>query len=358
MIGLYLHIPFCAARCHYCDFVTFTGIEDKIDAYLRALSKEASLHRGRSIKTLFIGGGTPSVLSPNQIDFLFDAVHENFDATFLTEATVEVNPESAAEEKLRAFQRGGVNRLSIGFQTADEHLLKKLGRLHDKKKFLETYALARGLGFNNINIDLMFGLPDQTLSSWTETLEEVVSLKPEHVSTYALKVESGTHLSKDRFEVDQDLEADMYLEASHLLSSHGYDHYEISNFAKPGFESRHNLLYWKNEPTLGLGVGAASFIGGRRRKNTSQLSAYMESCLDGKVPPSEESALHPAELERENVMLKLRLKEGVEESFLRKMKIPLVDQFLKAGLAASRNGSYSLTPQGWLLSNQLFQELV
>lgn len=358
MTGLYIHIPFCHAKCSYCDFATFVDQHHQIDNYLSALIKEMRFYEGRPLQTIFIGGGTPTVLSPAQIRFLGRAIHKTFDTSALTEATVEANPESADDDILKAYQDEGINRLSFGLQTTDNTLLANIGRLHSFEWFGDAYARARQLGFRNINIDLIFGLPGQTEISWKGTLTQVVGLNPEHISTYALKIEAGTKMAKENVMIDNDREALFYLTASENLTTNGYRHYEISNFSKPGFESRHNQLYWEQKNTIGVGLSATSYIDGRRFKNTPSLPDYMQKIEAGVSPILENSTLDPDEKEREDIMMALRLDRGVEEERVNKLKLPMAETFLKQGLAKVQNGYYALTPQGWLLSNQLFQWLV
>lgn len=356
--GLYIHIPFCDAKCSYCDFVTFTDQHHQIDSYLKAVAFELSAYRGRAIETLFVGGGTPTVLSPKNIDFLMSAVHRTMDTSLLHEATVEANPESAGLDRLLAYRNGGINRLSFGLQATQNALLQSLGRLHSREKFLSVFYLARAAGFENINVDLMFGLPGQTWFDWRGTLREVIALEPEHVSAYALKVEPGTKMGRDHVTVDGDLEADMYLLAAEQLKAAGYVHYEISNFAKPGKESQHNLRYWKNEDTIGVGIASASYLDGKRYKNTNRLKTYIDDCLGGRIPVREKTQLPSADVRKESIMLGLRLNQGVAVDVIEEMKIPMTSTFLARGLATVEKGMYSLTPQGWLLSNLLFQQLV
>ncbi|MFN0118521.1 MAG: radical SAM family heme chaperone HemW [Elusimicrobiota bacterium] len=355
--GLYVHIPFCDAKCSYCDFVTFVGLNDQIDRYLKALEIEASSYN-EAIDTLFIGGGTPSVLSPIQIDQLFQGLKKSFDFAPLKEATVEMNPESATEEKFLAFKKNGINRISFGLQATQNAILSHINRLHSYETFLKAYSLARKLGFYHLNIDLILGLPHQTLKDWENTLTEIIQLNPEHISTYALKVEPNTDLGKNHFECDSDLQADMYLMASEKLISAGYEHYEISNFSKPGRASLHNLKYWKNEPTVGLGVSATGYLGKKRRKNTPRLPEYLNSLEKGEKVPQEIFELSDYETEKEFFLLGLRLKEGVSYEKLMTYQIPKVKDFLKANLAEVDKGRFKLKPAGWLLSNQLFSELV
>ncbi len=357
-VGLYIHIPFCDAKCHYCDFVTFTDRASQIDPYLRALTMEMGFYPGTPVETLFIGGGTPTVLSPLQIEFLLSSLGEALDTSHLGEATVEANPESATEERLLAYQKGGVNRISFGLQSSDNSRLASLGRLHSHEKFVERFALARRLGFQNINVDLMFGLPGQSVGHWERTLRDVLALSPEHLSTYALKIEPGTKLAKDGAVVDQDEEADMYLLAAEMLTRAGYEHYEISNFAKPGFQSRHNLRYWQNEDTLGVGVSSASYVNGQRWKNTGKFQSYLESCLNGRPPEREETVMDPSARRKESLMLKLRLGRGVPKGELDELQIPTASIFVERGLASVQKGMYSLNRRGWLLSNLLFREMI
>jgi oxygen-independent coproporphyrinogen-3 oxidase len=356
--GLYIHIPFCDAKCSYCDFVTFVDQHSQIDKYLEAVSNEFEFYRGTSLKTIFIGGGTPTVLSPKQINFLFSRIQSTFNTEALSEATVEANPESATRERLEVFQSRGINRISFGLQSTQNAMLRDLGRLHDVEKFVERYHLARSLGFKNINVDLMFGLPGQTLHHWNETLSVVADLEPEHISAYALKIEPGTKLGQAGLSIDGDLQADMYLSASDFFTREGYNHYEISNFSKPGFEAQHNLMYWQNSETIGVGVSSASYINGQRMKNTSRLQTYMQESLAHRRAVEDQAQLDGDERLKENLMLGLRLQKGVEMDRLDSLDIPLVRTFLDQGLAVTQKGMYSLTPKGWLLSNILFQKFV
>jgi oxygen-independent coproporphyrinogen-3 oxidase len=356
--GLYVHVPFCDKRCDYCDFVTFADRPNQVDPYLAALDHELSLFAPAQLETLFIGGGTPTALTVPQIDRLMASIRRHFELSALGEATVEANPESATEERLRAYRRGGINRLSIGLQSADDATLARLGRLHDYGKFLRAYETARRVGFDNVNIDLMFGLPGQTPAQWRETLDRVIALAPDHVSAYALKVENGTRFAKQGVDVDDDAEADMYLEASDALTAAGYEHYEISNFARPGRASRHNLRYWTNADTIGAGVSAAGFLDGVRWKNTTRFADYIQAGLEGRAPDREETALPKDELDRETMMLNLRLRDGVDATALRRLQVPVLDTFLSKGWATEAAGKVRLNPAGWLVSNQLFQHFV
>lgn len=356
--GLYLHIPFCHARCHYCDFATFTGREGQIDRYLAALAKEIGAFGPQSLETVFVGGGTPTVLEPTQWKVLFGDI-ERMLVEEGHEATVECNPESVTPEKLAAFRETGVNRLSFGLQATQDRLLKALNRVHDFARFETVFRQARAAGFDNLNVDLMYGLPGQTIEDWRDTLSCVLESGPEHISAYALSVEEDTVLDRTGVTADDDLQADMYEEAASVLESAGYVHYEISNFAKPGRECRHNLRYWRNQPTLGAGVSAAWFDGRVRRQNTDSLDDYLQAVEAGRSPVVEEAALAEPERVGEDLMLALRLKEGVAPApQARLLYGSVLHRFRNLGFLTENNGHFRPTRQGWRLSNQLFQELL
>ncbi len=361
MAGLYLHLPFCQAKCHYCDFAAFAGRDREIPRYLSALTKEIETHRGKTVETFFAGGGTPTVLNVDHWRELMTALRKNFIWTENAEATVECNPESTTLEKLAAFREIGINRLSFGFQAAQPKLLKSLGRLHDVDRFLQVFRDARDAGFDNLNVDLMFGLPGQTIEDWRETLKLVSDLDPEHISAYALKVEEDTIFDRRGVETDDDLQADMYDLAADLLGPKGYVHYEISNFSKPGRECEHNLRYWRNQSYIGVGVGAAGYEDGRRYKNAEDLEEYISAMEQGRSPVMEAESLAADACVGEDLMLALRLREGARVSAeARRLYGPTLDRFESLGFLAFDPARETLTAtrRGWLLSNQLFQELV
>jgi len=377
MTGLYIHIPFCHAKCHYCDFAAYPGRAKEIPRYLDALHREIrssfpSLMRGEHarradggaaplLETLFVGGGTPTVLSPEQWKDLLSVVKDV--APFATdhEATTECNPESTTPELLDTFRAIGLNRLSFGLQATQDRLLKSLGRLHDFARFESVYRDARAAGFDNINIDLMYGLPGQTVKDWQETVEKIIALAPEHVSAYALTVEEETVFAQKGVGTNGDAQADMYEWASDRLQAAGYAHYEISNFARPGRACRHNLRYWKNLPCLGVGVSAAGYDGARRRKNTDDITDYINALEAGRSPVIEDDVLAEEERLGEDLMLALRLSDGADLSDrARALYGPALARFHDQGfLTADLHGRrYVPTRRGWLLSNQLFQALL
>lgn len=359
MTGLYAHIPFCSVKCFYCDFAAFSGQKKQVERYLAALGAEAALLPPRSPETLYIGGGTPSELSAEQIGTLFERLRRAFPAAKLAESTFEGNPESLDAEKLAVLARAGVTRLSIGLQTADDALLKSVGRRHTAADFARVFRLARASGIPAISVDLMFGLPGQTLDSLRATLDFTLALGPEHVSLYGLQVEDRTLFAKRGVEEDSDLGREMYEVSIAALSRAGLEHYEISNYAKPGHRSLHNVNYWRRGDYLGLGCSAASFLGGVRSSNEERLVPYLEAVENGKRPTVETEA--PAGLEAlgEEAFLGLRLIEGFIPSAALRAAFAGSWAVLKArGLAMEEDSRWRLTADGVFLANDVFREFV
>jgi oxygen-independent coproporphyrinogen-3 oxidase len=368
MPGIYVHIPYCRARCGYCDFASSAALES-MDAYLEALLVEASFYRDKIKRpsTLYIGGGTPSVLGPDRFTRLIEGMSEFFDLTRLEEFTVEVNPESASEAFLKALIASGVNRLSIGLQTLEGDLLKRIGRLHDAETFLEVYHRARRLGFENISLDLMIGLPGQTIAHLDRTLDAVIRLKPEHLSVYSLKVEPGTPFDRQGVVEDEERDRQMDQRVEDRLSSAGYDRYELSNYALPGRESKHNTGYWRLEPYLGLGLAAHGDLGTERYANTSDLSRYIkELTIHQTTPVVERDKIGRKERLFEAMILGLRMREGVD---LQEMKHRYgidpeagrrreIDRLIAEGLLLREGSRLRLTPKGRDLSNRVFVEFL
>lgn len=279
-LGLYIHIPFCVRKCRYCGFLSFeTGNhEDYVKRLVRELENYKNQYKTYTVDTVFMGGGTPSILSSEQLKSIIDAVHSNFKLSSDAEFTIEANPGTVSLSKLKALRGAGVNRLSLGVQSFDDKVLKALGRIHTADEARESFALARQAGFENINIDLMFGVPELTFESWMDTASEAVRLDPEHISAYSLQLEEGTPFyemyKKGEIEIAGDeLDRKMYHEALAAFRDAGYEHYEISNLAKPGFECRHNLKYWSYEEYLGAGLGAHSYI---------RTAVCSDGCTDGR----------------------------------------------------------------------------
>ena len=283
-IGLYLHIPFCRTKCPYCDFNTYAGILPLLPSYLEALQTEVRLWGQRlgapEVVSVFLGGGTPSLLQPGQMDRLLGVIREAFRLREDAEVSAEVNPDDVTVERIEGFLSSGVNRVSMGVQSLDRGLLEVLGRRHDDKGAIRAFRAIREAGCANVSVDLMYGLPYQTLEQWDSTLQGVLDLGPDHVSAYCLTLEEGTPMEhKARLgllpEPDPDLAAEMYGRAEERLGSAGYDCYEISNWARPGRECRHNLVYWRNQPYLGVGPGAHSFLGGHRFRVVDSPAEYI-----------------------------------------------------------------------------------
>jgi oxygen-independent coproporphyrinogen-3 oxidase len=279
--GVYIHIPFCVKKCNYCDFLSFAADDDAKQRYVNALISEINGLEGdsRPVASVFIGGGTPSVLEAGQIASVLEAVYGKFTIAENAEATIECNPETLTREKAQSYIKSGINRISFGLQSTDNSLLKVLGRIHTYEKFLESFQIARECGFHNINVDMMAALPGQSVENYLDGLKNVAELEPEHISAYSLIVEEGTSLYDNIASYpklpDEDAEREMYHRTKDLLAEYGYHRYEISNFAKHGFESRHNLSYWELTDYVGVGLGASGFYKGYRYTNTSDMTEYL-----------------------------------------------------------------------------------
>jgi putative oxygen-independent coproporphyrinogen III oxidase len=368
--GIYIHIPFCRKKCDYCDFYSVIPASDLQQRYTEALLthlRETSQFVHSPVETVYIGGGTPAMLGEKNLVTLLKEVQRLYAITSSPEITVELNPESTSFKLLSSLKKAGCTRLSIGVQSAVDDELKKLGRLHTFDEAKSAVELCRKAGFDNISVDLMYGIEGQTPESFRYSLQEVINLDPEHVSCYGLKVEQGTPLW-DRRETadlpDDDAQADFYETACTMLRQAGYQHYEISNFAKPGYASQHNLKYWRLEPYLGFGPGAHSDFAGRRYSIVSSLDAYIEGIEnDGEVIEEMEEIL-PQQRAAEYVMLRLRLAEGFDPSeFLRQFMIwpdsigDKLREYEKSG-HAKVDGRWSLTEKGFLISNTIISSLL
>ena len=320
-IGIYIHIPFCKKKCDYCDFISFSDKDKKIEEYINAIIKEIGQQKIKSkITTIYIGGGTPSYIDSKLIkEIIAEIKKKNVDSN--AEITIEVNPGTITKNKLEDYKEVGINRLSIGLQVTQNELLKQIGRIHDFEQFLETYKMARKLGFNNINIDLMLGLPNQRIKDLRESLEKIIELNPEHVSVYSLIVEEGTPISNkiklgELTLPEEDLERNMYWYVKNTLELNGYRHYEISNFAKPGYESRHNMNCWNQKEYIGIGIAAHSYRDITRYSNTEDLSEYIKNVKNGHFERNR--IIHEIQKEddtkREYMILGLRQINGISIS--------------------------------------------
>ena len=392
-IALYLHIPFCRTKCPYCDFNTYAGIMPLLPAYLEALQTEVSLWgRGLGapeVVSVFLGGGTPSLLQPSQMDRLLGAIREAFRLREDAEVTAEVNPDDVTVARMQGFLSSGINRVSMGVQSLDRDLLEVLGRRHDDRGAVQAFRALREAGCSDVNVDLMYGLPHQTLEQWESTLQGVLDLGPDHVSAYCLTLEEGTPMERRvRLgllpEPDPDLAAEMYASAEERLGSAGYVCYEISNWARPGHECRHNLVYWRNQPYLGVGPGAHSYLGGHRFRVVDSPAEYIarvrswrEAAQHGplsldagsleRIPQVAEVEAISQSLEMaETAMLTLRLREGLALSAFqdrfgqdfRQVFGDVVAETTELGLlevvGSEGEESARLTTRGRLLGNQVF----
>lgn len=374
-VGLYAHVAFCRRRCFYCDFNVFVGLDRLIGRYVDALVREASLlPPGVTVGSLFLGGGTPSMLSPEQVARLIDAASRAGLAAD-AEVTLEANPCDLTLGYLRGLRSAGVNRLSIGVQSFDDAILRRLGRRHDARQAIDACRLSREAGFDNVSLDLMLGLPGQELDLWRRTLATAVDLAPEHLSTYCLILEEGTPFEKwarqGKLVVpDDDATADMYEMARDALVAAGYEHYEISNWARReasrDLRGQHNLRYWLNQPYLGLGAGAHSCFGGRRWSNVRHPAEYARRVEAGESPEAESEGIPPDLEMAETVILGLRLVAGVDRaSFRRRFGLDLADRYrepiadlVRLGLVDLTDAALRLTPRGLLLGNEAFQRFL
>lgn len=370
-ISLYIHIPFCKNKCMYCDFPSFAGKDNLRDRYVAALIKEIKMKAEQYIiKTVFIGGGTPTYLTLEEMDMLLSAIDKlKFADDY--EFTVECNPGTLTFEKLKLMKDRKVNRLSIGLQSTNNSLLKTIGRIHDYKTFEENYNLARKAGFDNINVDLMFGLPDQKISDWTETLEDIVKLNPEHISAYSLIIEEGTPFynmyNNDRLNLpSEDDEREMYHSAKRILEQNGYHQYEISNFAKQGRECRHNEVYWMLDEYLGCGSAASSYVGGNRYKNEENIEKYINDIENGKTSVEEEIHNSLDDNMEEFMFMGLRMTRGVcEKTFEKRFGVKIdtiykdvIDKHINEKLLVRENGRIYLTAKGIELSNYVMSDFI
>jgi oxygen-independent coproporphyrinogen III oxidase len=372
--GLYIHIPFCRSRCSYCDFATGIYQGELAARYVRALVDEIahSRHAGAHVDTVYFGGGTPSLLTPAQLDQILSALHRQFEIDSVVEITMEMNPGTVNRDQLRAFRQLGVNRASFGAQTFDDAELAKLGRSHTSADTLKTFHELRAAGFDNVSFDLIAGLPGQTLAGWQRNIEQSLALQPEHLSFYLLEVHSGTPLADHirrglQPAPDEDLAAVMYEWMLERAAAAGYEHYEISNLSKPGFSSRHNTKYWTGAPYYGFGCSAHSFDGHARRwSNQRDVLRYVESIEQGASPIVEEQELTEADLRAEALFLGMRLMRGVDlreynELFgvdLRAEHADELDRFCEAGLVEFDGDLIRLTRNGALMSNEVFAAFV
>ena len=372
-LGLYVHIPFCRSKCDYCDFYSLAGREDRMDDYQKALiaqiSEGAPLARGYTVNSIYIGGGTPSWDGEKRLCELLRLLQKKFKMAKDIEVTVEANPDSVTEKALRAVRRAGVNRLSLGMQSACDQELQDVHRPHTFQQVVEAVHAARKAKIKNLNLDLIYGLPGQTEESWHNSVEQAIALGPEHLSCYGLTVEDGTPLAgrvaRGERLPDDDMQAAAYLWTVERLAQAGYAQYEISNFAKPGFQSRHNLKYWMGREYMGFGASAHSDFGGCRYAYVRDLEGFIRGVMDGDRLLAESDMIPPRERGSEYLMLRLRTTHGIEEWEYRREFYMNFDpiaaklaEYEQRGWAQRTDRRWRLTPEGFLLSNRLIGEVL
>lgn len=383
-LSIYIHIPFCVRKCLYCDFLSFPENEQKenyVNQLIKEIKEQSILYKNHRVISVFIGGGTPSILAAGQISMIMEAVYAHYQVSDSAELSIEMNPGTVTQAKLREYITCGINRISIGLQSANDEELVRIGRIHDYETFLETYHMARAAGFRNINIDLMSALPDQSMESYQHTLERVVALEPEHISAYSLILEEGTPLyeHQDSYTFpSEDEDREMYLWTGRYLAEHGYHRYEISNYAREGYECRHNKVYWQRGDYVGFGLGAASMVEDCRWSNPSEweeYAAYVRQTPAQKPDRSVESAksvrpkqqkLSVPEQMEEFMFLGLRMMCGIEkEAFGRKFGQQIEEVYgsvlqnlEKQGLLAQDQNRVWLTERGIDISNYVMVQFL
>lgn len=372
-LGIYVHIPFCKQKCSYCDFISYCDKNDLIEKYIKALKQEIenSSVNEYEISTIYIGGGTPSYIESKYIGEILKTIKQKYNVSKNVEITIEVNPGTATKEKLRDYVEAGINRISIGLQSCNNNLLKMIGRIHTYEEFLSTYKLAREVGFKNINVDLMIGLPNQTLDDVKKSLEEISKLNPEHISVYSLIVEEGTPIEKKIANgqlklPNEELEREEYWEVKKFLESLGYKHYEISNFAKTGYESKHNLNCWEQKEYLGFGAAAHSYMKKTRYSNTENIEKYINQEMQSEQLHIVHEVQKEEEQKKEYMLLGLRKIDGVQiSSFKNKFGCNPIMEFknelnklTQEGLIEIDLDQIKLTEKGIDLANIVWEEFV
>lgn len=370
-ISLYIHIPFCKQKCFYCDFPSYASLDHLKEDYVEALCKEIEEKVfGYKIKSIFIGGGTPSYLEISQIYKLLETIN-NLNLSKDMEFTMECNPGALEKEKLETMLKGGVNRISMGLQAIQNSILKDIGRIHSFKQFEENFKLAREVGFKNINVDLMFGLPNQHIEEWKESLEVIAKLNPEHISAYSLIIEEGTPFhnlwKKNKLILpSEDEEREMYSITKSILNQYGFNQYEISNYSKEGYECYHNKVYWKCKEYLGVGSASSSFINGKRIKNIENVKIYIEKIKNGDDIIQEIIENSKEDNMEEFIFMGLRMTEGINlNEFKERFKVDInsiykevIDKNINRNLLMSDGEKLKLTEKGIELSNIVMSEFL
>ena len=367
---IYIHIPFCIRKCDYCDFLSGpSGPEEQAD-YVQALLREIQAveeGEGRSVSSIFIGGGTPSVLDERLLGDILKEIRNRFKIEECAEITIEVNPGTANIGKLQAYREMGINRLSIGLQSPQDRELKILGRIHNYEQFLETYQEARTVGFDNINIDLMSAIPDQTYEGWVKNLRTVAELEPEHISAYSLIVEEGTLFAARKLNLpDEDTEYNMYETTAQILKEYGFEQYEISNYARKGRKCRHNVGYWTRQDYLGFGLGASSLYGKERFANTADMKKYLENSKNPEKIREKEPSLTREDEMAEFMFLGLRMTKGISKADFQRcfgctiesVYGEVLEKYESMELLLEKDGRIFLSREGIHVSNSIMAEFL
>lgn len=377
-LGIYVHIPFCVQKCFYCDFISFANKKEMIKDYIEALKKEIEyvgadlvFSQNSKITTIYIGGGTPSFIDSEYIVNILDTIKSKFKVCKNAEITIEINPGTVTKEKLEDYIKCGINRVSVGLQSTDNKLLNEIGRIHTYEQFLNTYEMVRSVGFKNVNVDLMLALPNQTIEILEDSLKKVIAIKPEHISVYSLILEEGTKLydlvgSGKLKLVNEDVERKMYWKVKNVLEQNGYKHYEISNFAKKGFESKHNLNCWEQKEYLGMGLAAHSYANKTRYSNTNDLEEYIKNINEGKNTKIIHETQKETEEQKEYMLLGLRKIEGVSISKFKEKFVqnPIyifrkeLNKLVEQELVEVDIDSIKLTNKGLDFANLVWKEFV
>lgn len=375
MLGLYIHVPFCAQKCYYCDFNSYKINSNQKKEYLINIEREMKFYKDefkdKCFDTVFFGGGTPSILTVDELQELVNNINENFNIKKDAEITIECNPGTINREKLEAMKKMGINRLSIGLQATQNYHLKSIGRIHTYEEFEKNYYDALDIGFENINIDLMYALPNQKTQEWKDTLDKIIKLNPSHISAYSLILEEGTKLydmyQNKEFELlDEDTDINMYNYTIDTLKRHGYNQYEISNYSKEGLECKHNIIYWKCDNYLGLGPGASGFIGDTRYSNIEDICEYNKCIMQNIRPVSEKIELTKKDKIEEFIFMGLRMNEGINIDVFKErfdtdfydIYQEVMDKLIKRELVRFDGKNISLTQKGREISNSVFIEFL
>lgn len=372
--GLYIHIPFCVQKCKYCDFTSYVADGNEKDKYLDSLEKELKMYKlnQEEISTIFIGGGTPTILNKTQLKRLFKMIEDNVDLKKVEEYSIEANPGTLSIEKLKIMKDAGVNRLSIGLQAVQDKHLLFMGRIHNLKQFEESFYNARKVGFDNINIDVIFAFDTQSLEDWKETIDYVAEIKPEHISAYSLIIEEGTDFFEmykkgELKDIDEEKYLDMYRYTVEKLKKYGFYQYEISNFCNAGYECKHNIKYWNCDEYFGVGVGASGYINNERYTNVKTLNDYSKATDSNVFPIKSKEVLDFKEHFNEKIMLGLRMNSGINLSLIDKINnqelekciIKSIENYQKKGyIEKCKDNTIKLTQSGREISNSIIVDLM